>query len=101
VRKKNNEIRLCVDYRELNKVTVKDNFPAPLIDDHLDRLKNKKYFTSLDLKNGFYHVKMSECSIKYTSFVTPFGQFEFQRMPFGLTNAPRVFQRFVNAVLKH
>lgn len=90
VRKKTGELRLCVDFRELNKITVKDNFPTPLIDDHIDRLKDKKYFSSLDLKNGFYYVKMSECSIKYTLFVTPIGQFEFLRMPFGLTNAPRV-----------
>lgn len=97
VRKKNGELRLCVDFRELNKVTksVKDNFPTPLIDDHVDRLKDKKYFSNLDLRNGFYHVKVSECSIKYTSFITPLG-FEFLRMPFGLTNTPRVFQRFVN-----
>lgn len=81
----------CVDFRELNKITVKDNFPTPLIDDHIDRLKDKKIFSSLDLKNGFYYVKMSEYSIKYTAFVTPIGQFEFLRMPFGLTNAPRVF----------
>lgn len=96
VRKKSGELRLCVDFRELNKITMKDNFPTPSIDDHIDRLKDKKYFSSLDLRNGFYHIKVSECSIKYTSFVTPIGQFEFLRMPFGLTNAPRVFQRFVN-----
>lgn len=98
VRKKNNEIRLCVDYRALNAITVKENYPVPLIDDHLDLLKHKKYFTSLDLKNGFHHIKMAEDSIKYTSFVTPLGQFEYLRCPFGLTNAPRVFQRFVNSI---
>lgn len=95
VRKKNGEVRLCVDYRELNKITVKDNFPTPLIDDHLDRLKGKKYFTNLDLRNGFYHVKMAESSVKLTSFVTPLGQYEYVRMPFGLTNAPREFQRYI------
>lgn len=100
VQKKNGELRLCVDFRELNKITVKDNFPTPLIDDHLDQLKDRRYFSSLDLKNGFYHVKMSECSVKYISFVTPLGQYEFMRMPFGLTNAPRVFQRFINSVFE-
>ena len=95
VRKKTGELRLCVDFRELNKITIKDNFPTPLIDDHLDRLKGKKFFSSLDLKNGFHHIKMSESSIKYTSFVTPLGQYEYVKMPFGLTNAPRVFQRFL------
>lgn len=96
VRKKEGESRLCVDYRELNKITVKDNFPTPLIDDHLDRLRGKSYFSSLDLRNGFHHVKVADGSVKYTSFVTPLGQFEFLKMPFGLTNAPRVFQRYIN-----
>ncbi|XP_060867277.1 uncharacterized protein LOC132942689 [Metopolophium dirhodum] len=68
VKKKNKSFRLCVDYREINKITVKDNFPAPLIDDQLDRLKGKNIFTSLDLKNGFHHVRMNEASIPYTSF---------------------------------
>lgn len=95
VHKKNGELRLCVDYRELNKITIQDNYPTPLIDDHLDRLRDKQYFTCLDLRNGFYHVKVAESSVKLTAFVTPLGQFEYLRMPFGLTNAPRVFQRFI------
>jgi len=98
VKKKNNCYRLCVDYRELNKITVKDNFPAPLIDDQLDRLKGKKIFTSLDLKNGFHHVRMNETSIPYTSFVTPIGQYEYLRMPFGLSNSPRVFNRYIQFI---
>lgn len=98
VRKKNGETRLCIDYRELNKITVKDNFPSPLIDDNIDLLKNKMYFTSLDLKDGYFNVKMAEDSIKYTSFVTPLGQFEFLYCPFGLTNAPKVFGRFVQKI---
>ena len=97
-RKKNGEIRFCVDYRELNKISVKDNFPTPLIEDYLDQLKNKKHFSKLDLKNGFHHVKMADSSVKYTSFVTPIGQYEFLKMPFGLTNAPRVFQRYLNSI---
>ncbi|CAK9800876.1 Transposon Ty3-I Gag-Pol polyprotein [Anthophora plagiata] len=100
VRKKTGELRLCVDYRELNKITIKDNFPSPLIDDHLDQLRDKKFFSKLDLRNGFYHVKMADKSIKYTSFVTPLGQFEYLRMPFGLTNAPRVFQRFLSTIFQ-
>lgn len=98
VRKKTGDLRLCVDYRELNKITVKDNFPAPLIDDQIDKLKNKKYFSLLDLKNGFHHVRMNETSIPFTSFVTPLGQFEYLKMPFGLTNAPKVFSRFTQQI---
>lgn len=101
VHKKNNEIRLCVDFRALNDITIKDNYPTPLIDDHLDRLKDKNYFSSLDLKNGFFHVKMHPDSIKYTSFTTPLGQFEYLRMPFGLTNAPREFNRFTAQVFEN
>lgn len=80
-----------MDYRELNKVMVKDNFLSPLIDDHLDRLREKQYFSKSDLRNGFHHVQMVEESIKYTSFVTPVEQYEYLRMPFGLTNVPLIF----------
>lgn len=100
VRKKNGEIRLCTDFREINKITVKDNFPTPHIDDLLDKLKNKRYFSKLDLKNGFFHVGVAEDSRQYTSFVTPFGQFEYLKMPFGLTNAPREFQRFTSGIFR-
>lgn len=100
VRKRDGELRLCIDYRELNKITVKDNFPTPLIDDHLDRLRGKSYFSSLDLRNGFHHIKVADESVKYTSFVTPLGQFEFLKMPFGLTNAPRVFQRYIGDIFR-
>lgn len=81
VRKKNGEYRLCIDYRTLNKYIVRDNYPIPVIEDQLNVLKNKKYYSILDLKDGFYHIRMAEESIPYTAFVTPFGQFEFVKMP--------------------
>lgn len=82
-------MHLCVIYRELNKITVKDNFPAPLVNDCLNQLRSKNYFTKLNLKNGFHHVRVSKSPIKYTSFV----QFAYLKMPLEeLTNAPRVFQ---------
>ena len=96
--KKTGDIQLCVDYRELNKITIKDNFSTPLIDDCLDRLRNKKLSTKLDLKNGFHQVRVAQSSIKYTLFVRPLGQFEYLRMLFGLTDAPRVFQRYINTI---
>lgn len=65
--------RLYVDFYELNKIMISDNFPTELIDDNIDRLQGKKYFTILDLKDGFYHVKMHEALTRFTSFVTPLG----------------------------
>lgn len=99
VRKKNGELRLCIDFRELNKILVRDNYPLPNIEDLIDRLHDKMYFSSLDLKDGFYHIRMADDSVKYTAFITPFGQFEFVKMPFGLKVAPSRFQRYVNEVL--
>ncbi|XP_043262479.1 LOW QUALITY PROTEIN: uncharacterized protein LOC122403183 [Colletes gigas] len=99
VKKKNGEERMCVDFRALNKITVKDRFPLPLIEDQLDRLGTGKYFTTLDMASGFYQVPIAENSITKTAFVTPDGHYEFLRMPFGLTNAPAVFQRAVNKAL--
>lgn len=99
-KKKDGSYRLCIDYRRLNKKIMKERFPLPLIEDQIDRLKHARLFTSLDLKNGFLHVKVNKSSQKYTSFVTPYGQFEFTHMPFGLCTAPSVFQRFINDVFQ-
>lgn len=101
LKKKNGkDYRLCVDFRELNKITVKDHFPLPLIEDQLDMLRDKQYFTCLDLKSGFHHIKLTEESIKYTSFVTQIGQYEYLRVPFGISNGPSVFCRFINKIFR-
>lgn len=99
VKKKTGELRMCIDYRALNKVTVRNNFPLPLIEDCLEYLDAKKCFSILDLKNGFHQVAMDTESIPYTSFVTPFGQYVYIKMPFGLKNGPSVFQRFISTIL--
>jgi len=99
-KKKNGETRMCIDFRKLNKITARDNFPLSLIEDQLDLLAGKKYFTTLDLKDGFFHIKMHEESIKYTSFVTPLGQYEYVKMLFGLKGAPLKFQRYVTQIFK-
>jgi hypothetical protein len=99
VKKKTGDYRMCIDYRRLNAVTIKDKYPLPLIDEQLDRLGGNHYFTTLDLASGFYQVPVEEESIAKTAFVTPESHYEFLRMPFGLTNAPSVFQRLMNNVL--
>lgn len=91
---------MCIDYRTLNKYLESDNYPLPVIEDQIALLKGKKYFSSLDLKDGFFHIDMAKESIKYTSFVTPFGQFKYTKMPFGLKVAPKRFQKIVNEILK-
>lgn len=100
VNKKDGSKRICVDYRRLNREIVMDRYPLPLIEDVVDQLHCANVFTVLDLKNGFFHVKVDEKSQKYTAFVTPHGHFEFQRVPFGLCTAPAIFQRFINYVFK-
>lgn len=84
----------------LNRNIIKDRYPLPLIEDQLDQLQDAKVFSTLDLENGFFHVRMDEASIRYTSFIVPDGQFEFLRMPFRLCNSPSVFQRFIYAVFR-
>lgn len=100
VKKKNGDYRLCVDYRRLNKKIVRDRYPLPLMEDQLDKLSEAKVYCTLDLKDGFFHVPVGESSRRYTSFVTPDGQFEFLKAPFGLCNSPAVFQRHIRAVFR-
>lgn len=91
--------RLCVDYRQLNKITVKEKYPMPMIEDLIDRLQGCKYFTSLDLKSGYHQICVKPEDVHKTAFITPDGHFEYLRMPFGLCNGPAVFQRLMNTVL--
>lgn len=100
VKKKNGSTRICVDYRQLNKKVIKDRYPLPLIEDELDSLQDATIFSTLDLKNGFFHVPVEETSRKYTAFVVPNGHYEFLKVPFGLCNSPAVFQKFIHAVFR-
>ena len=80
-------MKLCVDYRALNEVTIKNKYPLPRIDDLFDQLKGVKYFSKIDLRSGYYQLKIKKSDISKTAFVTRYGQFEFTVMSFGLTNA--------------
>ena len=97
VRKKDGSSHVCIDYRKLNRVIEKDSHPLPLIEDLLDKLEDACVFSTLDLKNGFFHVSVEKESRKYTAFVTSNGQYQFLKVPFELCNSPRVFQRYINA----
>jgi hypothetical protein len=99
VPKKNGTRRFCVDFRKLNSITQQDCFPLPRIDDILDRLSTSRVFTTIDLKSGYWQVKLSKESIPKTAFSTPDGHFEFLRLPFGLKNAPAEFSRIMQQVL--
>ena len=101
VKKPDGSIRLCIDYRAVNKVTRKDAFPLPNLEDALYNLNGMKYFTSMDLVKGYYQVPMSNQAKPYTAFSTSMGHWQFKRMPFGLCNAPATFQRLMNIVLKN
>lgn len=96
VPKKDGGVRLCVDYRRLNAVTVSDSYPLPRMDDLLQAAKRTSYMTTLDLRSGYHQVEVHERDRDKTTFVTPFGTFRYLRMPFGLKNAPGTFQRLID-----
>ena len=96
VKKKDGSLRLCVDYRALNKITVKNRYPLPLISEMLDRLRSARYFTKIDLRGAYNLVRIAEGEEWKTAFRCRYGHFEYTVMPFGLTNAPATFQHFMN-----
>jgi transposase InsO family protein len=96
VKKKDGSLRICVDYRGLNKITVKNRYPLPLIGEMLDRIGRAKYFTKFDVRDGYNRLRMAEGEEWKTAFRCRYGLFEYTVMPFGLCNAPGTFQHFMN-----
>ena len=89
-------MRMCVDYRALNKLTVKEHFPLPNIEDLFDQLQGARIFSRLDLQSGYHQLRIREKDIQKTAFVCPLGQFEYVCAPFGLCNLPSQFSRFMH-----
>ena len=100
MKKKDDTLRMCIDYRQINKVTVKNKYPLPRIEDLFDQLKGARVFSKINLRSGYYQLRVKDVDVMKTIFRTRYGHYEFLEMPFGLTNAPIAFMDLMDRVFR-
>ena len=100
MKKKDGTLRMCIDYQKINKVTVKNKYPLSRIEDLFDQLKGAGVFSKIDLRSGYYQLRVKDVDVPKTAFKTRYGHYEFLVMPFGLTNAPAAFMDLMNRVVR-
>ncbi|KAG8474944.1 hypothetical protein CXB51_031624 [Gossypium anomalum] len=100
VKKKDGTMKMCIDYRQLNKVTIKNKYSLPQIDDQFDQLKGASVFSKIDLRSGYYQLRVRDSDVPKTAFRMRYGHYEFLVIPLGLTNAPVVFMDLMNRIFR-
>ena len=100
MKKKDGTLRMCIDYRKINNVIVKNKYPLPKIEDLFDQLKGAGVFSKIDLRLGYYQLRVKDVDVSYTTFRTRYSHYEFLVMPFRLTNAPTSFMDLMNMVFR-